>query len=459
MPFDLEERPNLKTSPVPIRPGLSLYRQPKGPSIGSPNWYARARVKLGNRKVHVKSMGTTDERLARERAEEFYTDLCILKRGGQTETVICRGPMADRAYRFEILADAFLDGLQLAVGDDARRLQRYRDHKAILLAPNGLCAFFKTTDIRTITPNKIREFLVFAEKRSRRGKLKPTTQRNMLATLRPVLAFAVDEGLLDRIPKMPTVRMKDNPRSSFNRAELDHLLATCRKLVGQTPTDAERDRWLEMQDFIEIMVATFLRPSEWVDLKHGDIRVVEDGRTPHLEIALSRGKTGKRRVWSMPEAVGAYDRLVARHGGNPLDFVFVSGRNSRDGAIARMRKAFAVLLKAADLECDEFGSKRVIYSLRHTGLSLRIIEGDHVDPILLARNAGTSVEMLERFYSSRVSPLDNLENLQSRRRKVRPANDMVEAFARLALSPVPKMKVISCWHSTGRAKPLNMPPA
>ena len=50
---------------------------------------------------------------------------------------------------------------------------------------------------------------------------------------------------------------------------------------------------------------------------------------------------------------------------------------------------------------------------------MRIIEGDHVDLFLLAKNAGTSVEMLERFYLSGVTPQDNLENLQSRRASLR----------------------------------------
>lgn len=176
-----------------------------------------------------------------------------------------------------------------------------------------------------------------------------------------------------------------------------------------------RDRWLELHDFIVFMVATFLRPSEWVDLTHGDITVVGGGSTPHLQIAVSRGKTGKRLVSSMPEAVDVYARIRQRTGNDPSSFLFVNDRTSRDGALAWMRKAFAELLKASGLERDPFGAKRVIYSLRHTALSLRIIEGDKVNPILLARNAGTSVEMLERFYLSRLTPQDDLQNLQSRR--------------------------------------------
>ncbi|WP_037500298.1 tyrosine-type recombinase/integrase [Sphingomonas jaspsi] len=416
MKIDRQLNQQQRTTPVPIRPGLSLYRQPKRPGAGSPYWYARARINVGGKKLHTKSTGTTDIRLAVERAEDLYTELQILKRGGAAVAQITSGKLAERCYRFDVVADGFLDALLGAAGNDERRQQRYRDHRAILTAPNGLNAFFKGQDVRTITPGKVRDYLRFAEKRSRKGSLRPTTQRNMLATLRLVLGYGVDEGLLDRVPKMPSVRMIDNPRPSFSRDELDHLVATCRRLADEAKSESERNRWLEMLDFIDFMVGSFLRPSEWVDLTHSQIKIVESDQTPHLEIAVARGKTGKRKVCSMPEAVTAYKRLVGRHGGQPSEFVFVRGRNSRDGAIAWMRKLFESLLEAADLENDEFGAKRVIYSLRHTALSLRIIEGDKVNLILLAKNAGTSVEMLERFYLSRLTPTDDLQNLQSRRR-------------------------------------------
>lgn len=229
--LDLEDTIKMKTEPVPIRPGLSLYHQPKGPGVGSPNWYARARIDVGGRKVHAKSTGTTDVKLARERAEEFFTDLLIMKRGGPAIAGLVDSRLAQRCHRFDVAADSYLNCLLEAVRGDERRHRRYKDHRAILIAPNGPCRFFKGTDVRVITTGRVRQFLAFAEQNSRRGTLRPTTRLNMLATLRQVFNFASDEGLLDRVPKMPTIRMQDNPRSSFSRAELDHLLATCRQLA------------------------------------------------------------------------------------------------------------------------------------------------------------------------------------------------------------------------------------
>ena len=65
---------------------------------------------------------------------------------------------------------------------------------------------------------------------------------------------------------------------------------------------------------------------------------------------------------------------------------------------------------------DGFGRKRIIYSLRHTALMLRVLQGDGVDLLALARNAGTSVEQLERFYCSHLEPGMMIANLQSFKR-------------------------------------------
>jgi hypothetical protein len=46
---------------------------------------------------------------------------------------------------------------------------------------------------------------------------------------------------------------------------------------------------------------------------------------------------------------------------------------------------------------------------------LRLLNGDNVDLLMLARNAGTSVDQLERFYLSHADPAMKVENLHSSR--------------------------------------------
>ncbi len=58
------------------------------------------------------------------------------------------------------------------------------------------------------------------------------------------------------------------------------------------------------------------------------------------------------------------------------------------------------------------GQVRTLYSLRHSAITFRLLYGQNVDLLTLARNARTSVEMVERFYSSNLSAEMNIEQLQ-----------------------------------------------
>ena len=59
--------------------------------------------------------------------------------------------------------------------------------------------------------------------------------------------------------------------------------------------------------------------------------------------------------------------------------------------------------------------KTGLYSLRHTAITFRLLFGRGIDLLTLARNARTSVEMIERFYASELSAEMNVALLHSRR--------------------------------------------
>jgi hypothetical protein len=159
---------------------------------------------------------------------------------------------------------------------------------------------------------------------------------------------------------------------------------------------------MEMADFVVFMVNCFLRPSEWADLRHRHI-TVHDGPDRHLEIAVINGKTGQRIVASMPRAVAVYERMIARSGNDPDGFLFKFGYLNRQTAKERMRDQFEILLQETGLKVNGLDAKRPLYSLRHTSLMFRILYGDNVDHLVLAKNAGTSIEQLERHYLSHLT--------------------------------------------------------
>jgi hypothetical protein len=67
------------------------------------------------------------------------------------------------------------------------------------------------------------------------------------------------------------------------------------------------------------------------------------------------------------------------------------------------------------LDTSVAGDARTIYSLRHTAIMYRLIFGVGINTLMLARNARTSVEMIDRFYAKPLTGEMNVAMLQSRR--------------------------------------------
>jgi hypothetical protein len=74
---------------------------------------------------------------------------------------------------------------------------------------------------------------------------------------------------------------------------------------------------------------------------------------------------------------------------------------------------------SSKLSIGQEGQTRTLYSLRHTAITFRLLYGKGIDLLTLARNARTSVEMIERFYSSNLTAEMNIEMLQSKRTSVK----------------------------------------
>jgi integrase len=70
-----------------------------------------------------------------------------------------------------------------------------------------------------------------------------------------------------------------------------------------------------------------------------------------------------------------------------------------------MRAFFEKIVKEAGLHRSHGGANRTIYSLRHTAIAFRLLKGENVDLLFLARNCRTSVDMIDRFYCRHLNAL------------------------------------------------------
>ena len=119
----------------------------------------------------------------------------------------------------------------------------------------------------------------------------------------------------------------------------------------------------------------------------------------------------------MPAAVSVYGRMKLRNKGFSIDdFIFLPRYKNRSTAKQIIQRQFNPLLRRCQLKEDRYSnSVHTVYSLRHTAICMRIILSQgKVNIFNLAKNGGTSVDQIERFYARNL-PLsrDMAINLQS----------------------------------------------
>ena len=175
-----------------------------------------------------------------------------------------------------------------------------------------------------------------------------------------------------------------------------------------------------MNWLIRFMVYTFIRPGDMRQLKHKHVEIVR-GKFTYLRLTLPEVKRHATPMISLPPAVHLYQRIKeenTRMGrGGPDDFVFFPLEEDRKLALGIAGWLFNWILNELNLKKGPHGKERSLYSLRHTAITFRLLYGGKIDLLTLARNARTSVEMIERFYASTLAAEANISLLHSRRAK------------------------------------------
>jgi hypothetical protein len=100
--------------------------------------------------------------------------------------------------------------------------------------------------------------------------------------------------------------------------------------------------------------------------------------------------------------VSVYQRIRQRYpDAKPDDYIFLPQYENRQTASRVVQRQFNMLLERAGLETDAAtGQDHTIYSLRHTAICMRLVlSHGKVNIYTLAKNAGTLVDQIERFYT------------------------------------------------------------
>lgn len=169
---------------------------------------------------------------------------------------------------------------------------------------------------------------------------------------------------------------------------------------------------------IAFMVNSFIRPSDLKTLRHRHVEVVR-AEYHYLRLTLPETKAHDKPIVTLRPAVRVYQTLqrhwAARNLAGPDDFLFLPQESNRNYALAVLGWMFRHLLDDLGLRLGPHGNPRTLYSLRHTAITFRLLYGQGIDVLTLARNARTSVEMIEKHYASTLTGERNIGMLQSRR--------------------------------------------
>lgn len=369
-----------------------------------------------NGKTIKRSTGHTDKREAFKFAKALYDQILLNRINGVALT---------KKSRFDICAKGMMEMQASRVirneisGLAHRNDQYFLDSKVL---PE-----FRELDVAEISYEKLENFVAKIG-----NDLASSSIQRYLGLIRKVLDYALNRSLLQAMPNFPKIPKRDEPRGWFTKTEYGALVKRAWELVGTEHVLRAEPRGEQKQGnvvrhlkftselpyMIEFMVNSFIRPTDLKNMQHKHVEIVRENHT-YLRLTLPESKGHGKPIATLEKAVDVYENLKAANTEDELaeadHYVFMPEFTNRETALRRLQQQFNYLLDDLDFKQGPRGEERTIYSLRHTCIMHRLLDADNIDLLTLARNARTSVEMIERFYASQLTGEMNIDSLQSMR--------------------------------------------
>ena len=368
----------------------------------SSRWQCATYLAGKNRRVSTKedSLGK-----AKDFAEDWYLELRGKARNGE---ITNEKTFREAAVQFEREYQIITEGQR-----NAEYVEGHSTRLRLHLLP-----FFGDMGLSEITPGQIQEYRIHRHEEAVKERGKPPARSTMhqeIVVLRQTLKAAVRHRWLDRLPDLSEpyrASGKISHRAWFSPEEYKQLYEATRRRAHAPKNPRYKWESEQLHDYVLFMANTGLRPDEANHLEYRDVKIVDDQGSNEtiLEIEV-RGKRGVGYCKSTSGAVRPFQRLVERNKPQPTDPIFPKTH----------RQLFNTILDEEGLKKDREGQPRTAYSLRHTYICLRLMEG--ADIYQIAKNCRTSVEMIEKYYASHLKNSLDAAAINIRRPKTKKKNE------------------------------------
>jgi len=379
-------------------------------SDGGKHWQAAAFIAGRNHRVSTKLEGLTG---ALRFAEEWFLEL----RGKHVRGELNKLVLANAEKTFQDAAEVFLREFPI-ITEGQRNAIYVKGHERRLR--NYLIPFMGEKPLSEVTAGVVTEYRIHRIEQSKAKWGKPPARNTIhqeIVALRQTLKTAMRHGWLKSMPDLSEPyksNSKISHRAWFSPEEYRKLYTATRKRAKHPIRDRYKWEGEQLHDMVLFMANTGLRPDEVMRLEYRDVTVVDDDGSGEtiLEIEV-RGKRGVGYCKSTANAVPVFQRLKKRNKPKPEDRLFPTYQH----------ELFNRILDEQGLKFDREGQRRTFYSLRHTYICLRLMEG--ADIYQIAKNCRTSVEMIEKYYASHIKT--RLDAAAINVRRPRPPKKEVEA--------------------------------
>lgn len=258
--------------------------------------------------------------------------------------------------------------------------------------------FWRGIVVTDITPQLFRDYFLQRRRVTTQYGEPPTngTLHKDVMLLRQILKHAVEEAHLQQLPTIPHPgEIATNPRPWLTEKEWADLRDVSMLRIQHAANSRLASRRSDTDHFMRFMVDSMCRVDELRDLRFRDCQIETNTQKQQKLLAQVTGKRGTRDIVAGADAASIYAVRLKRAKGD-LDALIFNGQHHRD--------SFRELLKAAKLHRDAQGFARNFKSLRATSISFAVLDGGkQANLMMIARNAGTSVTMIDTFYSKRLT--------------------------------------------------------
>ena len=364
-------------------------------------------------------------------AKEFYESLLVNKKLGISVNA--------KKTSFVVCAEQVIEADKNKV--KRKELAETYVNSQINIISKHIMTFFKNYEIGDIDYALLDKFKTYLyEKELAAGTIKIN-----FVCLKKIFDYAQRNNLISASPLLPKVKTVDNARGYFTLDEYKHLRRTTANLVGTISeviqTVGEGDNAVkkklrnivitdEIKQLIPFMLYTFIRPTDIKNIKHKHIDIRSGDEGEYLFMPIPPSKKHSKPITSMPRATVFYKKLrdarIRELRDKSADkkakidisdeYLFMPQYENRSYGYAKIARQFDVLLAQSGLKISVDDDVRTLYSMRHTSLMYRLKYGAEINPLKLANNARTSVEMLERFYLAQLESSEYTKDLHAKKK-------------------------------------------